>query len=65
MLIGERNITELCDLSVVGILDFFEHQHFTEHEMRIADQILKEIRERLGFLRSVGLGLSLIHISKI
>ncbi len=56
VLIGERNITELCDLSVVGILDFFEHQHFTEHEMRIADQILKEIRERLGFLRSVGLG---------
>ncbi len=56
VLVGGRNIAEICDLSVIKLLDFLDEQSFTEREQMIAGQVLKEIRERLGFLRSVGLG---------
>lgn len=56
VLVGGRNIAEVCDLSIVQLLEFLDEQDFTEREQMIAGQILKEIRERLGFLRNVGLG---------
>ena len=53
--VGGKNIDELCRLSVVDALDFVNALTFTESEMQIAKEILKEIRARLGFMKSVGL----------
>ncbi|UOO37809.1 excinuclease ABC subunit UvrA [Oscillospiraceae bacterium CM] len=53
--VGGINIVAFTDKSIVQALDFIEHLTLTEKEALIAHRILKEIRERLGFLRSVGL----------
>ncbi len=53
--VGGINISELCHKSVVKILDFVNSLKLTEKEQIIAEEILKEIKERLGFLKSVGL----------
>lgn len=53
--IAGKNISELCKLSVVQLLEFIEQMKLSEREQMIAERILKEIKERLGFLRSVGL----------
>ncbi|MCQ4894600.1 excinuclease ABC subunit UvrA [Anaerotruncus sp. DFI.9.16] len=53
--VGGLNISEFCRLSVVGALDFLDHLEFTPREQMISELVIKEIRERLGFLRSVGL----------
>ncbi len=53
--IGERNIAELCRLSLEKLFGFFEGLQLTEREQIIARQIVKEIRSRLGFLLNVGL----------
>lgn len=50
------NIADLCDMSVVRILDFIENIDLTERERMIAGEVLKEIVSRLNFLKSVGLG---------
>jgi excinuclease ABC subunit A len=49
------NIMELCRHSVVAALGRVEHLKLSERESLIARQVLKEIRERLGFLHDVGL----------
>ena len=49
------NIMDLCRHSVVAALGRLERLKLGEREMLIARQILKEIRERLGFLHDVGL----------
>jgi len=54
--VGGMNISELCDLSVVKILDFVEHLEISERDRMIAGEILNEIKSRLNFLKSVGLG---------
>ncbi|MFR7552937.1 MAG: excinuclease ABC subunit UvrA, partial [Acutalibacteraceae bacterium] len=53
--VGGKNISELCDLSVVDALDFIENLELSDRDRMIAEAILKEIRSRLGFLRNVGL----------
>lgn len=53
--VGGKNISEVTDLSVKNGLDFFSSLKLTEHEGFIGQRIIKEIRERLGFLASVGL----------
>ncbi|NLZ45729.1 MAG: excinuclease ABC subunit UvrA, partial [Clostridiales bacterium] len=53
--IGNKNITQLCQLSVVEAIDFFNSLELTNREILIGDRIIKEINERLGFLNSVGL----------
>lgn len=53
--VGGINIAQCTALSITAALRFFEQLTFTEREELIAHQILKEIRERLGFLQSVGL----------
>lgn len=53
--VGGINISELCNNSIVKILDFVDNLFLTEKEQFIAKEILKEIKERLGFLKSVGL----------
>ena len=54
--VGGMNIAEFTELSVVQALQFVDSLQLSEKEELIARQILKEIRARLGFLQSVGLG---------
>ena len=53
--VGGINISDLTKLSVRDCLDFFENIQLSEHQMFIGERIIKEIKERLGFLKSVGL----------
>ena len=53
--VGGRNIMEACDDTVAELLCWVEGLTLTPREHAIGDRILKEIRERLGFLNSVGL----------
>ena len=53
--VGDKNISDLCKLSVTDALNFVNGLKLSERDAMIAEQILKEIRERLGFLQSVGL----------
>ena len=53
--VGGRNIIEFCDLSVTDALAALEGLTLTPREHLIGDQIIKEIRSRLGFLNNVGL----------
>lgn len=50
-----KNINEFCDMSITEALEFVNSITLSERDMMIASQILKEIKERLGFLNSVGL----------
>ena len=53
--VGGLNIDEICRLSVDKMLDFIEKLELGESEAKIAAEILKEIKARLGFLVRVGL----------
>lgn len=53
--VGGINIDAFTRFSITEALDFLDHLQLTGQDAMIADQILKEIRSRLGFLRSVGL----------
>ncbi len=53
--VGGKNISDLTELSVKKELEFFDGLSLTNNEKFIGERIIKEIRERLGFLNSVGL----------
>ncbi|HBA26551.1 MAG TPA: excinuclease ABC subunit UvrA [Nitrospinae bacterium] len=53
--VGGKSIMELTALSVRETIDFFNSLSLTEQEWTIARRILKEIKERLGFMKDVGL----------
>ena len=53
--VGGLDIDTFCHKSVADALGFVEGLSLTETQAKIAQQILKEVRARLGFLRSVGL----------
>lgn len=53
--VNDINISDLCEKSVAEVLEFINNLHFNERDQAIAEPILKEIRNRLGFLNSVGL----------
>ena len=53
--VGGINISEFCDKSIKEALEFINSLELTDRERMIADEILKEIKQRLGFLNSVGL----------
>jgi len=50
------SIMDVCSLSVEKADEFFAALKLTEFELKIAAEVIKEIRARLGFLRNVGLG---------
>ncbi|MEA2719388.1 MAG: excinuclease subunit, partial [Candidatus Eremiobacteraeota bacterium] len=54
--IADRNIDQTTKMSVEVAEAFFAAFDPTEREAKISNQILKEIRARLGFLKNVGLG---------
>lgn len=53
--VGEKNIHELSAMSVADTKDFFLNIALSDRQKMIADQILKEINARIGFLVDVGL----------
>ena len=53
--VGGKNIKEFCDMSVAKELEFINTLEFSQRDSMIAKPILKEIKERLTFLQSVGL----------
>ena len=53
--VNDKNIMEICDMSIKNSLDFFMNLNLTEKQEKIAKEILKEIRERLTFMTNVGL----------
>lgn len=53
--VGGKNIMEFCDLSVVEALEFLDGLELSETHMKIAAEVIKEIRGRLQFLADVGL----------
>src|SRR3989339_254461 len=54
--INNKSIIDVTDLSIQEVIVFFNNLELTKQEEKISRQILKEIRERLGFLERVGLG---------
>ncbi len=54
--VAGKDINELSMLPIYSLREFFDDLAFDETELHIAGQILKEIKDRLGFLQSVGLG---------
>ena len=54
--VGDQNIYDYTRMSVLDGLEWVEKLVLTDQQHLIADRILKEIKSRLGFLRSVGLG---------
>jgi excinuclease ABC subunit A len=50
------SIMDVCGLSVESADEFFARLKLTEYEQKIAGEVIKEIRARLGFLKNVGLG---------
>jgi len=53
--VSEKDITEVTAMSVKEALDFFGGVELKGNQLIIADEVLKEIRNRLGFLNNVGL----------
>jgi len=53
--IGGKNIIEFTELSISKAIEFIDLLELTEKQHMIADMIIKEIRQRLSFLASVGL----------
>lgn len=53
--INGLNIAELTDLSIIKALEFFDSLVLTEKQRIIGEQVFKEIKERLSFLKGVGL----------
>ncbi|MBQ7505463.1 MAG: excinuclease ABC subunit UvrA [Ruminococcus sp.] len=54
--VGGLNISDFCDMQVVEALDFIKTAKITERDLFIGKAVFKEVRERLNFLNSVGLG---------
>ena len=53
--VGGKNIDDCCKMNIDEALEFFSRLELSERDNIIAKGILKEIKERLGFLNSVGL----------
>ena len=53
--INGKNISEVTDLNVNNLLNFIDKLELTESQQMIASEILKEIKNRLNFLKAVGL----------
>ncbi len=54
--VGGRSISELVDLPITDLRDFFRQLELSEHDAHVAARLLPEIQSRLDFLCDVGLG---------
>ncbi|GMQ63114.1 excinuclease ABC subunit UvrA [Vallitalea maricola] len=53
--LGGKNISQITEMSIRDIKDFFDNIKLTERQLIIGEQILKEVNARIGFLVNVGL----------
>ena len=53
--VADKNIYDMTDMSVKDMCEFLDNMTLTKQQHFIGDQILKEIRARVGFLKEVGL----------
>lgn len=53
--VGNKNISEFCDMSVVEAIEFLDTVELSEMHRKIAAEVIREIRSRLQFLSNVGL----------
>lgn len=56
VIVGKKNISEVTDMNVKDALIYTETLDLTQRELKIATLVLKEIKDRLGFLNNVGIG---------
>jgi excinuclease ABC subunit A len=54
--VGGRSIQELVNMHIVDLSDFFESFQPEKHDLEIAGRIIKEVKNRTGFMIDVGLG---------
>ena len=54
--INHKNIFEVCNYSIKELSEFMENLKLTKEQEQISNLIVKEIKNRLGFLNNVGLG---------
>lgn len=54
--VSDKNIFEVCSLSISELAEYFQNLVLSERDLLVASRILKEIRERAGFLTQVGVG---------
>ena len=54
--INGKNIYEVCLMSIKDLIKFFDDLKLTDEQLKIADLVVKEIKNRLSFLFNVGLG---------
>jgi excinuclease ABC subunit A len=53
--VGDKSIMDICELSIDEAIDYFNNVKFSDKEMHIAHQVIKEIGARLQFMQDVGL----------
>jgi len=53
--IGDKNISQICELSIADCATFLKQIKLNKREAQIAERVLKEVNARLGFLLDVGL----------
>ncbi len=53
--IGDKNISEICELSIADCAAFLQQIKLNKREAQIAERVMKEVHARLGFLLDVGL----------
>lgn len=53
--VGDKNIYEVTSMSISSLYEFLEELKFSETQQLIGEQVLKEIKARVGFLVNVGL----------
>ena len=53
--LGEKNIAEICELSIEDCAKFLKSLKLPAREAKIAERVMKEVHARLGFLLDVGL----------
>ena len=56
VIVGKKNISEVTDMNVKDALVYTDTLDLTQRELKIATLVLKEIKDRLGFLNNVGIG---------
>jgi excinuclease ABC subunit A len=54
--LAEKNISELCEMPVSELQAFFKNLPIKDFQKRVAERLLKEITDRIGFMTDVGLG---------
>lgn len=53
--VGSKNIYEVTEMSILKLTQYFDELNLSDMQHKIGDQILKEIKARIGFLATVGL----------